>query len=88
MADDEVDDGAYFGFRRWVGSGAELLELLPPAGRKIAIQVKALFWLLDTQHKAVVVLESAFGDQSIIGSARLRRLAADQEPGLIGMRLP
>ncbi len=37
MPDDEIGDRAHLGLRRWIGAGAELLEFLPPIGRKIAI---------------------------------------------------
>src|SRR5438309_7608887 len=87
-ADDEVDDGAHFGLRRRIRSGAELLEFLPPTRREIPIQVKALLWFPDAQRKAIVMLEPAFGHQPIIGPAGFRGIAANQQTRLIGMRLP
>ena len=47
-----------------------------------------MLWLLDTQRKAIVVLETAFWDQSIIGPTGFRRIAANQQTGLVRMRLP
>jgi hypothetical protein len=65
-----------------------LLEFLPPARGKIAIEVEAVARTLHSQRVAVVALVAAFGKNAVIRAAGFRRLAAHHQPRLLRVRLP
>ena len=80
--------GAHFGLRRRKRAGAQLLELLPPVRRKISIQIKSLLILLHSQHEPVPPLHRPLGQDPVVGSAGLDRIAPDHQSRLLRVVLP
>src|SRR4051794_5226368 len=88
MLDDELDHRPHFRFRRRERACPELLELLPPVRREIAVEIEAMLRLLDAQREAVPRLDGAFRNDAVVRAAGLDRIAADHELRLLRMRLP
>ena len=89
---EEVDDCAHLGFGGRVGAGAELLELLPPVRREVAVEIESLRiagHAGDADRGAVVVLDASFGQQAVVLAARrIERVAPHQQSRLLRMLLP
>ena len=88
VARDEGDERAHFGLRRRERPRAQLLEFLPPARRKIAVEIEPLLRLLEAHRVAVVVLDRPLGQDLVVRAAGLDRIAPDHEPRLLRMVLP
>ncbi len=92
MVDKEVDDRAHLGLGGRVRAGAELLELLPPVRREVAVEVEALRvagHAGDADRGAVIVLDAAFGQQAVVLAAgRIERIAPHQQFWLLRVLLP
>src|SRR5207245_7375583 len=74
MTRDEGDERPHLGLRRRERACTELLELLPPARREVAVEIEPLLHFLETHRVAVVVLERAFGQDLVIRAAGLDRI--------------
>ena len=76
VLDDEVDHRPHLGLAGRVRAGAALLELLPPVGREVAVQVQPFEVRVGLDHQPVVVLEQAFGHDAEVLAAEARRARA------------
>src|SRR4029453_19590075 len=81
---DERNERPYFGLRCGIRPGAQLLELLPPARRKVAIEIEALLHFLQAHRVTVVVLDRALGQDLVIRAAGLDRIAPGPEARRLG----
>ena len=92
MRGEELHHRAHLGLAGGEGAGAELLELLPPARRKVAVQIEALGVAIDAGHRdrlAVVVGDAALGHHAVVVAAgRIERVASHHELRLRRMLLP
>jgi hypothetical protein len=79
VRDDEVDDGADLGFRRRIRSRTLLLELLPPARGKVAVEVERLLRPLDLERVAVVVDVAPLRQDPLERAADCGRLTANHQ---------
>src|ERR1044072_2802900 len=86
MAHDEVNDGADLRLRRRIRARPLLLEFLPPARRKVAVEIETMPRPLDLQSVAVVIVVPTFGQHAVIRDAGLDRLTTAHKSGLLRMR--
>src|SRR5689334_1735612 len=85
MTHDEVDDGTDLRLRGWIRPRTLLLEFLPPARRKVAVEIEAMPRALDLQRVAVVVVVATFRQHAVIRAAGLDRITADHQSRLLRM---
>ena len=72
---DEVHHGAHFGLAGGIGARAHLLELLPPVGGEVAVEVETFAVGVGADLQSVEVLQRAFGDQPVVLATEFTRLA-------------
>ena len=85
---DEIDHRVYLRLRRRIRPSAALLRFLPPVLGEVAIEVETLLFRLDCDRHAIVILDGAFGQQSVVIAAELRGIAAHHQARLLGAGLP
>ena len=88
VGDDEVDHRLHLGLAGRVVAGADLLVLLAPARREVAVEVEALEVGVDLDRQAVVVLDQPLGHQAVVLAAELARLARDHQARVLLALLP
>ena len=86
--DDEVDHRLDLGLAGRIVAGADLLVLLAPARREVAVQVEAFEVGIDLDRQAVVVPDQALGHQPVVLAAELAGLARDHKARILLALLP
>ncbi len=84
----ETGDRGDLGFRGREWTSADLFVLGAPVRRKVAIQIQSLLARLQPYGDTVVDFETSLGQQAVILSARLGRLAAYQNAWVFRARFP
>ena len=85
---DEVHHRTHLGLRGGVRAGAQLLELLAPLRRKIAVQVQTLDVVVDLGAEGILVAQQPLRQDAVIGASHLGRLARHHQARLLGVALP